>query len=175
MEIRLRKARICKELEAAKAWDIRVEVFDVRAPEEKMTFGGDQNCSASHFRQFIEHYKLIRMVNMRKRLTNWDDPSYRAAKLRIALNGAPAEFIEEKSSMLKDWTENDNEIMRRLKERYIDTESIELRIMEAEEVSQQKDEAVDGVPIQGKARIPKRAREHRLQKIGMEILVGDIE
>ena len=42
MEIRLRKARICKELEAAKAWDIRVEVFDVRAPEEKMTFGGDQ-------------------------------------------------------------------------------------------------------------------------------------
>ena len=38
---------------------------------------------------------------MRKRLTNWDDPSYRAAKLRIALNGAPAEFIEEKISMLR--------------------------------------------------------------------------
>ena len=32
-------------------------------------------------RQFIEHY--------RNTLANWDDPSYRAAKLRIALEGAP--------------------------------------------------------------------------------------
>ena len=116
--------------------------YDVRAPEEKiaMTFGGDQNCSASHLRQFIEHYKLIRMVNMRNLLANWDDPSYRAAKLRIALHGAPASYIGEESSMAKDWTENDDEIIKRLKERYIDTESIELRIMEAEEVSQEKNE-----------------------------------
>lgn len=116
--------------------------FDTRAPEEKMelSFGGEQNASALHLRQFIEHYKLVRMVNIRNTLANWDDPSYRAAKLRIALKGAPADFVGEESSISRAWTEDDEQILKKLKERYIDTESIELKIMEAEEVIQEENE-----------------------------------
>ena len=67
-KIKLRKRQVSKDLEAVQTG--AHSTFNVRAPEEKitMTFGGEQNCSASHLRQFIEHYKLVRMVNMRNLL-----------------------------------------------------------------------------------------------------------
>ena len=118
------------------------KAFDTVRAEERISlaFGGDQNCTAQHLRQFISHYELVRMINIRNTIVNWDDPKYRAAKLRISLLGSPAEFMGEESSMSRAWTFDDDQIIQKLKERYIDTESIELKIMEAEEVTQEENE-----------------------------------
>ena len=94
--------------------DGQTQRFQTRAPEEKinLSFGGEQNSSAQQLRQFIEHYKLVKMVNMRNTLANWDDPGYRAAKLRIALLGAPADYVGEESSMFRAQTNDDEQILK---------------------------------------------------------------
>ena len=84
----------------------------------------------------MEHYKLVRMVNIRDQLLNWDDPSFRAAKLRLALRGSAAEYVTGESGLAKPWTKDDEQIMDMLERRYLKTEAIELKIIEVEETKQ---------------------------------------
>ena len=62
--------------------------------------------------------------------------------------------------------------MRRLKERYIDTESIELRIIETEEVSQQKDEPLTEYLSRVRLGYPKEPENIVYKRLAWKFLSG---
>ena len=110
--------------------------FDIRGNEERigMTFG--DSVTASSLKEFITHYRGVRLVNIRNRLMNWDDPEYRAQKLKLALRGPPAQYVSGESNRTKPWTLDDEKIIKQLEERYIYKDATELKILEAESITQ---------------------------------------
>ena len=110
--------------------------FRGKGREEKIELTFGNTLSAKSLREFVEHYKLVKMVNIRDQLLNWDDPSFRAAKLRLALRGSAAEYVTGESGLSKPWTEDDQQIIDMLERRYLKTEAIELKIIEVEETKQ---------------------------------------
>ena len=73
-------------------------------------------------------------------MLNWDDPSYRAEKLKLALRGPPAKYIAGENSRAKEWTTDDELIIKKLEERYILKDATELKIIDAENISQDERE-----------------------------------
>ena len=111
--------------------------FAGRGREEKIELTFGSILTAKALREFIEHYKIVRMVNIQEELKNWDDPAFRAAKLRLTLRGAAAEYVTGESGISMPWTQNDEQIIKKLEERYLNTDAIELKIIEVEEAKQE--------------------------------------
>ena len=105
-----------------------------------LTFGEDESTMA--LRLFIEHYTLAKSQNMRKNVQGWQDADFRANELRFQLRGRVAAWILQESAMQSPWVKNDDEIIEKLKERYLGTQSIELNIISFEELRQQDGESL---------------------------------
>ena len=106
--------------------------------EEKMeiTFGEGGDCSAVSMRRFLERYKVARDLNMRSRLTGWDSAEYRAGKLKLCLRGDAFDHLSLSSSMCEAWTFDDEQMIARLKDKFINVQAIELNILNFERCTQ---------------------------------------
>ena len=114
--------------------------FDDRGSEERIQLTFGEIVTAAALREFIVHYKGVRLLNTRNELKNWDDPSYRAEKLKLVLRGQPAKYVTGESNRAKEWTKDDTAIIDRLKERYMLNDAAELKMMEAEGTTQEDKE-----------------------------------
>ena len=106
--------------------------------EEKMeiTFGEGGDCSAVSMRRFLERYKVVRNLSMRSRLTGWDSAEYRAGKLKLCLRGDAFDYLSLSSSMCEAWTFDDEQMIARLKDKFINVQAIELNILNFERCTQ---------------------------------------
>ena len=105
-----------------------------------LTFGEDE--SATALRLFIEHYRLAKNQNMRKKIEGWDIPDFRANELRFQLRGRTASWILQESAMGSVWVKNDEAIIRHLEERYLGTQCVELNIIAFEDLRQAEGETL---------------------------------
>ncbi len=106
-----------------------------------LTFG-DNECSPSNLRLFIEHYMIAREQNLAKGVQCWNDVKFRARELRFQLRGEPSLWLAQECAMLRDWTSDDEEIIKKLKGRYMGTQSVELNIISFEELVQEEGESL---------------------------------
>ena len=98
------------------------------------TFGEDP--SADALLEFLEHYRLCVEINQQKKVPGWNDASYRAKELRCQLQGEAATYVRQEEAMHESWVNDDNEIMERLRQRWVNRDCIELDIIEFEEARQ---------------------------------------
>ncbi len=106
-----------------------------------VTFG-ENDCSASSLRLFLDHFNLAVEQNLQKEVKGWDDSEFRARELRLQIRGEPALWLSSESAMLKVWLKDDKEIIKRLKERYMGTQSLELNIISFEDLHQNEGETL---------------------------------
>ena len=105
-----------------------------------LTFGEDESPMA--LRLFLEHYSLARDQNLRRGIDGWAEKPFRARELRYQLRGKVAAWVAQESAMLQPWVEDDEEIIKRLNQRYMGTQSIELNIIAFEELQQNEGESL---------------------------------
>ena len=105
-----------------------------------LTFGED--CSARALRLFIDHYELAASQNRDRGIDGWEDDVFRARELRLQLRGEAALWLSHESAMGSSWTDHDEEIILRLRQRYLETQSLELSIVMFEELGQNEDETL---------------------------------
>ncbi len=106
-------------------------------PKEKQLikqFGSDT--SASALLEFLDHYNLCRDMNQQRKVHGWDDPQYRARELRYQLQGEAAVFVRQEETMAQSWVLDDDQIIEKLKERWLNRDCIEMDILEFEEARQ---------------------------------------
>lgn len=107
-----------------------------------MTFG-DGDISPTALILFLDHYELAMQQNMAKLIPGWSDPKFRANELRYQLRGEVALWLAQESAMLNaEWMRDDVEIIKRLKERFMGTECIELNIIAFEDLRQGESECL---------------------------------
>ena len=106
-----------------------------------LTFG-DSECSPSNLRLFSEHFVIAREQNLAKGVQCWNDVKFRARELRFQLRGEPALWLAQEYAMLREWTEDDEAILKKLKDRYMGTQSVELNIISFEELAQEEGESL---------------------------------
>ena len=116
--------------------------FSNSARGEKIEINFGEDCTPKNLRRFIENYRVVREINTNDRIVGWDVPSFRANKLRLAIRGEASDYLSTESSMLKPWTKNDDEIIQKLKDRYLNTQAIEMNILEFEQSSQDTKETL---------------------------------
>lgn len=105
-------------------------------------FGWEGDHSAKSLRRFLEHYKVVRNINKAAGISGWNRSDYRANKLRLALRDAAADFVNFESSMEKEWTKDDNMLIEKLKDRYMNVQVIELNILSFEQSKQEGGEEI---------------------------------
>jgi hypothetical protein len=106
------------------------------------SFGLDGDCSAVSLRRFIERYRVVRELNMKSRLTGWDSPKFRSGKLKLCMVGDPFDYISFESSMLHGWTDNDEEIIEKLMDKFMNLQAIELNMLTFEKAEQEGKESL---------------------------------
>ncbi len=118
--------------------------FNGTGKEERldMTFGENGDCSVVSMRRFVERYKVVRELNMRARLTGWDSAEHRAGKLRLSLKGDAFDFVSLSSSMCEAWTMDDEKLIAKLKDKFINVQAIELNILNFEKCIQENKETL---------------------------------
>ena len=104
------------------------------------TFGTDT--SANALMEFLDHYTLCVDINVQKGIPGWDRPDYRAKELRCQLTGEAATMIRQEEAMLEPWVNDDREIIKKLKDRWVNRDCIELDIIEFEEARQSDNESL---------------------------------
>lgn len=97
-------------------------------------FGVDT--SATALLEFLDHYTLCRDMNRAKKVPGWEDPRYRAKELRFQLQGEVAVYVRQEEAMHQVWVDDDEEIIKKLKDRWLNRDCIELDIIEFEEARQ---------------------------------------
>ncbi len=104
--------------------------------EKQLTkkFGSDTSGPA--LVEFLDHYTLCVEMNRTREVAGWDDPGYRAKELRFQLEGEAAVYVRQEETMLETWVNDDEEIIKKLKDRWLNRDCIELDIIEFEEVRQ---------------------------------------
>ena len=114
--------------------DVEEIPFENKGREERVeiTFGQDSDYSPVTLRRFIERYRVVKDLNVRSRLEGWDKPEYRAGKLKLGLVGDPFDYITFESSMAQSWTNNDELIIEKLMDKYINIQAIEMNILKFE-------------------------------------------
>ena len=105
-----------------------------------MTFGEDT--SPSSLDRFLTHWNLVDEINRTRGVRTWTTGAYRACILRMALRGPAADWISQESAMLSPWVKDDQEIIAKLKGRYIKNTAIELHIIAFEQSSQKDGETI---------------------------------
>ena len=106
----------------------------------KQVFGADVSPAA--WRSFKDHFTLVRKANIARGVAVWQEKTYRSVELRLCLTGAPAEYIREEEAQDSKWVQDDEEILKRLEQRYVTTEAIEVRIIRFEEAKQGEEETL---------------------------------
>ena len=121
------------------------ELFDNVGREEKLdlVFGLDGDLSAKSLRRFIEKFKVVKKLNMAAKLRGWDSKEYRANKLKLALQGDAFDFVTFEDSMGKLWTKDDDAIITKLKDRYLNVQAIEMNILKFEKSVQESKELLN--------------------------------
>ena len=104
-----------------------------------LTFG-DVDTLPSSLERFISHYNLVNEINTTRGVKVWQKASYRALMLRMALRGVVADFIEQESRILSPWVRDDQQIIERLRARYIQNSAVELHIIAFEKSEQGENE-----------------------------------
>ena len=117
--------------------DTLVEVYDCRTGEERLDVTFGEELTPKSLKAFIAQYNLVKKVNMSKRIFLWDNESHRAHKVRLALRGEAAEYVNAEDSMQKEWTNDDVKVLEALKKRYLNTQSREVKIIEFESLKQE--------------------------------------
>jgi hypothetical protein len=105
-----------------------------------LTFGDDESPMA--LKLFVEHYNLAKNQNMRKNVEGWQEKGFRANELRFQLRGRAAAWVLQESAMQSDWVKDDEEIIKKLLERYLGTMSVELNIISFEDLRQHEGESL---------------------------------
>ena len=120
-------------------------MFDNVGREEKLdlVFGLDGDLSAKSLRRFIEKFKVVKKLNMAAKLRGWDSKEYRANKLKLALQGDAFDFVTFEDSMGKLWTKDDDAIITKLKDRYLNVQAIEMNILKFEKSVQESKELLN--------------------------------
>ena len=107
-----------------------------------MTFG-DEDTSPTSLILFLDHYEIARQQNLAKHVPGWGCANFRANELRYQMRGEVAMWISQESAMLNaEWTKDDEEIIKRLKTRFMGTQCIELNIMSFEDLRQDESESL---------------------------------
>lgn len=116
--------------------------FAGTAREERLElqFGLDNDYSAVALRRFIERFRVVKQINMQGKITGWDSPVFRASKLKLGLVNDPFDYISFESSMSQSWTNDDQEIIEKLKDKYMNVQAVELNILTFENASQEPKE-----------------------------------
>ena len=125
--------------------EVDTDVFDNVGREEKLdlVFGLDGDLSAKSLRRFIEKFKVVKKLNMTAKLRGWDSKEYRANKLKLALQGDAFDFVTFEDSMGKLWTKDDDAIISKLKDRYLNVQAIEMNILNFEKSVQEGKELLN--------------------------------
>ena len=118
----------------------RVEERSHRETKIAKVFGEDTSPRA--LKLFLSHYDLVKAQNIKRGNVLWEDPSYRAGELRMALVGEASEYVDNEHSMGSTWVNSDEEIVTRLSSRYMKAECIELNILAFEESRQTEGESL---------------------------------
>ena len=126
---------------ASSATSTHLLVQNAKEKSLQLTFG-EGECSPTALRLFLDHYNLAKNQNVKRGVAGWDDAEFRANELRYQLRGEPALWLSQENSMLSSWVADDEEIIRRLKERFMGTQSTELNIIAFEEVNQRQTESL---------------------------------
>ena len=66
----------------------------------------------------------MKKLNVAARLKGWDSKEYCANKLKLALHGDAFDYITFEDSMGKLWTNDDEGIIEKLKDRYLNVQAI---------------------------------------------------
>ena len=113
--------------------------------EERMecSFGEGGNYSAVAMRRFVDRYETVREMNMGLRITGWDDPKYRAGKITLCLKGDAFDYVKFASSMHEAWANNDELLLGKLKDKFVNIQTIEMNILEFEKSVQESRETID--------------------------------
>ena len=117
---------------------VEVVRFDCIGREERMdvVFGQDGDFTAKSLRRFIEKFRVVKKLNMTARLVGWDRKEYRADKLKLALQGDAFDYVTFEDSMQREWSQDDEMIIEKLKDRYLNIQAIEVNILNFEKSSQ---------------------------------------
>ena len=104
--------------------------YEVGPREEKldMIFGQGGDYSASSLKRFIEKYRVVKSVNITARHQGWDSKEFRANKLKLHLQGDAFDFVSFDSSVGHEWTMDDETIIEKLQDRYLNVQEIENNI-----------------------------------------------
>ena len=119
----------------------QVQVQNTKEKSLSLTFG-DSGCSPNSLRLFLDHFNIAKKQNMMKEVGGWNDAEFRANELRFQLRGEAALWISQENAMLRPWTRDDEELIAKLKDRFMGTQSIELNIIAFEELSQNDNESL---------------------------------
>jgi len=131
------KTQIKGEAEDAGEIENSQDPFVNTGREEKLDISFGIDCTGKALRRFMDKYKVVKQLNVAARLTGWDNPEYRANKLKLALQGEAFDYVSFESTMPnKTWTVNDEEILVKLQDRYLKIQAIELHILEFERCAQ---------------------------------------
>ena len=120
------------------------EPFDNNAREEKMNcyFGEENNFTPVAMRRFVERYKTIKKMNTQLRITGWDNKQYRAGKIKLCLKGMAFDYIEFACVMEEEWAEDDEKLLERLQDKFINVQAIEMNILKFEQSVQEPRETI---------------------------------
>ena len=112
--------------------------FECTGREERMdiVFGRDGDFTAKSLRRFVEKFRVVKKLNMTARLVGWDRKEYRADKLKLALQGDAFDYVTFEDSMQREWSQDDEMIIEKLKDRYLNIQAIEVNILHFEKSSQ---------------------------------------
>jgi hypothetical protein len=118
------------------------EPFTGTGREERLElqFGVDNDCSAVALRRFIERYRVVRQINMQGKITGWDSPQFRASKLKLGLVNDPFDYVSFESSMFQSWTDDDQQLIEKLMDKYMNVQAVELNILTFENAAQESKE-----------------------------------
>ena len=97
-------------------------------------FGVDT--SANALLEFLDHYTLCKDMNQQRKVPGWDNAEYRARELRFQLQGEAAVYVRQEETMRQSWVLNDEAIIEKLKDRWLNRDCIEMDILEFEEARQ---------------------------------------
>ena len=119
-----------------------LEPFSGTGREERLElqFGVDNDCSAVALRRFVERYRVVKQINMQGKITGWDSPQFRASKLKLGLVNDPFDWVTFQSSMLQSWTNDDELLIEKLMDKYMNVQAVELNILTFENTAQEPKE-----------------------------------
>ncbi|KAL5261612.1 hypothetical protein ACHWQZ_G007339 [Mnemiopsis leidyi] len=119
--------------------------FDAGPREEKldMIFGQGGDYSASSLKRFIEKYRVVKSVNITAGHRGWESKDFRANKLKLYLQGDAFDFVTFDSSVGHDWTMDDEAIIDKLQDRYLNVQEIENNISSFENSRQGEKELLN--------------------------------